>query len=139
MGMPGKARRVAAWVLTGLISLLFVVSAAAKLARAQPVVENFEKWGLGDYVILIGVGELLSALLFLIPRTNSAGLLLLSSYMGGAIVTHMQHGEAFVAQSAVLVLIWVAGYLRHPEVLQSFRGAGVGVRQSEATGFPGEV
>jgi hypothetical protein len=122
MGMPGKSRRIAAWVLTSLLSLLFVASAAAKLARAQPVVENFEKWGLGNYVILIGVGELLSALLFLVPRTTSAGLLLLSSYMGGAIVTHMQHGEAFVVQSVVLVLIWVAGYLRHPEVLQSFRG-----------------
>jgi hypothetical protein len=126
MGMPGKARRIAAWVLTGLLTLLFVASAAAKLARAQAAVETFEKWGLGDYVLLIGVGELLSALLFLIPRTNSAGLLLLSSYMGGAIVSHMQHGEAFVAPSVILVLVWVAGYLRHPEVLQSFRGSDVG-------------
>ena len=122
METPGKARRIAAWVLTSLLSLLFFASAAAKLARAQPVVENMGNWGLGDYVILIGTGELLSALLFLIPRTTSAGLLLLSGYMGGAIVTHMQHGEAFVAQSVILALIWVAGYLRHPEVLQSFRG-----------------
>ena len=122
MGTPGKARRVAAWVLTSLLSLLFVASASFKLAQAQFAVEPMEKWGLGDYVILIGTGELLSALLFLIPRTTSAGLLLLSSYMGGAIVTHMQHGEAFVAQSVMLVLIWVAGYLRYPEVLQSFRG-----------------
>src|SRR5579885_1052477 len=121
MGMPGKARRVTAWVLTSLLCLLFVASAAAKLARAQPVVENMEKWGLGDFVILIGVGELLSALLFLIPRTTSLGLLLLSSYMGGAIVTHMQHGESFVGPSVILVLIWVAGYLRPPEVLHSFR------------------
>jgi hypothetical protein len=121
MAMPGKARRVAAWVLTVLLTLLFVASAAAKLAQAQPVVENMGKWGLGDYVILIGVGELVSALLFLIPRTTSAGLLLLSAYMGGAIVTHMQHGEAFVGPEVILILIWVAGYLRHSEVLQSFR------------------
>jgi hypothetical protein len=124
MGMPGKVRRIAAWVLTGLLSLLFVASAAAKLLRAQPVIENFEKWGLADYVLLIGTGELVSAVLFFIPRTTSIGLLLLSAYMGGAIVTHMQHGEAFVAQSVILVLIWVAGYLRHPEVLQSFRTGG---------------
>jgi len=33
----------------------------------------------------------------------------------------MQAGESFVAPSVILVLVWVAGYLRHPEVLQSFR------------------
>jgi hypothetical protein len=124
MGTPGKARRIAAWVLTGLLCLLFAFSATMKLVRAQPAVEGFEKFGLSNYMILIGVGELLSAVLFFIPRTNSAGLLLLSAYMGGAIVTHMQHGELFVVQSVILVLIWVAGYLRHPEVLQSFRATG---------------
>jgi hypothetical protein len=104
-----------------LLSLLFIASGAGKLLRAEPVVEGMTKWGLGDQVLLIGVGELVSAVLFLIPRTHSLGLLLLSAYMGGAIVTHMQHGEAYVAQSVFLALIWVAGYLRYPEVLQSFR------------------
>src|SRR5207237_2567313 len=99
----------------------FIFSASGKLLRAEAVVEAMSGWGLGDYVVLIGAGELVSAVLFLIPRTHSLGLLLLSAYMGGAIVTHMQHGEAFVAQSVILALVWVAGYLRHPEVLQSFR------------------
>ena len=83
----------------------------------------FEKWGLKNYLLLIGSGELISALLFLIPRTSSLGLLLLSAYMGGAIVTHMQHGESYIIPSAVLLLVWIAGYLRHPEVLQSFRAS----------------
>jgi hypothetical protein len=125
MGQPSKARSLAAWILTGLLSLLFIASAAAKLLQAEPAVEGFTKFGLGDYVLLIGAGELVSAVLFLIPRTNSLGLLLLSAYMGGAIVTHMQQGETFVVQSVMLVLIWVAGYLRHPEVLQSFRSDAV--------------
>ena len=48
------------------------------------------------------------------------GVLLLSGYMGGAIATHMQHGESYIGPSIFLALIWVAGYLRHPELLQSF-------------------
>jgi len=100
---------------------MFVGSAAGKLVSAAPVVEMFEKWRLGNQLTLIGVGELVSALLFLIPVTNSLGLLLLSAYLGGAIVTHMQHGEPYVVPAVLLVLVWVAGYLRHPEVLQSFR------------------
>jgi hypothetical protein len=118
-----RARRITGWVLTGLLTALFVASAAVKLAGAAQVVEVFQKWGLENHLLLIGVGELVSALLFAIPRTHSLGVLLLSGYMGGAIVTHMQHGEAFVAQSVILLLIWVAGFLRHPELLQSFRTA----------------
>ncbi len=122
MSTHSKGRRIAAWILTGLLTLLFVFSAIAKLAGAQAVVEVFEKWGLSNHRLLIGIGELVSALLFLIPRTNSLGLLLLSAYMGGAIVTHMQHGEPYIMASLILLLVWIAGYLRHPEVLQSFRG-----------------
>ncbi len=116
-----RSRRITGWVLTGLLTALFAASAAGKLAGAAQVVEMFRKWGLENNLLLIGVGELVSALLFAIPRTHSLGVLLLSAYMGGAIVTHMQHGEAYVSQSVILVLIWVASFLRHPELLHSFR------------------
>ncbi len=121
MSGQNKGRRIAAWIMTGLITLVFIGSAVGKLIAARPVAEMFEKWGLGGHLMLIGVGELVSALLFFIPRTNSLGVLLLSAYLGGAIVTHMQHGDPYIAPAVLLLLVWVAGYLRHPEVLQSFR------------------
>jgi hypothetical protein len=130
MSTMSRGRRIAAWVLTGLLTALLAVSAAGKLAGAAQVVGMMQKWGLGNHVLLIGIGELTSAVLFLIPRTHSLGLLLLTAYMGGAIVTHMQHGEDYVTQSVLLILIWVAGFLHHPEVLQSFRGAPVAAPQS---------
>ena len=76
MSSPGRARRIAGWILTVLL-----------------------------------------ALLFLIPVTHSLGVLLLSGYMGGAIVTHMQHGEPYVSQSVILALIWVWGELLFAIVL----------------------
>jgi DoxX-like family len=118
-----RGRQIAGWSLTVLLTALFVASATMKLMRAAMVVEMFEKWGLGNEVLLIGAGELASALLFVIPRTHSLGVLLLSGYMGGAIVTHMQHADSYVFPSIILVLIWIAGYLRYPQILQSFRGA----------------
>jgi hypothetical protein len=121
MSTMSRGRRIAGWVLTGLLTALFLASAIAKLLAAAPVVEQFQKWGLGNQLLLIGAGELISALLFAIPKTHSLGVLLLSGYMGGAIVTHMQHDEPFVVQSVILALIWVAGYLRYPKLLQSFR------------------
>lgn len=121
MNSQSKGRRIAAWTLTGVITLIFVSSAVFKFLAAPEVVVLFEKWGLRDQLILIGVGELVSAILFNIPRTSSLGVLLLSAYMGGAVVTHMQNGEPYYGQSVLLLLIWVALYLRHPELLQSFR------------------
>jgi uncharacterized membrane protein YphA (DoxX/SURF4 family) len=120
MASQSKARRIAAWILTSLITLLFVFSAIMKFLRPPEVIAAVEKWNLKDELIMIGIGEFVSALLFFIPRTHSLGVLLLSAYMGGAIVTHMQNDEPYIVQSIFLVLIWVAAYLRHPQLLQSF-------------------
>lgn len=119
-----KARHRAGLVLSSLFGLLFTLSACGKLFGAAQPTEMLNQWGLGHYRLLIGAGELASAILFVVPRTASLGLLLLSAYMGGAIVTHMQHGDNFVIQSVLLALIWLTGYLRHAEVFQSFRAAG---------------
>jgi hypothetical protein len=119
-------------VLTGLLTASLLVSASGKLFGVAQVVEMMQKWGLGNHLLLIGMGELVSALLFAIPKTHSLGVLLLSGYMGGAIVTHMQHDEPFVIQSVYLLLIWVAGYLRYPELLQSFREPSAAAKPVEA-------
>lgn len=122
MTTPGKGRKIAAWILTGLLTLMLLFSAVMKLVAAQPVVEVFTKWGLMNHMVLIGIGELVSALLFAIPRTHSLGVLLLSAYLGGAIVTHMQHGEPYFSPAIGLVLVWLTAYLRQPEMFQSLRG-----------------
>jgi len=121
MASQSKARRIVAWILTSLITLLFIFSSVMKFLRPPEVIAAVEKWNLKDELFLIGAGELVSALLFFIPRTHSLGVLLLSAYMGGAIVTHMQNDEPYIVPAVFLLLIWVAGYLRHPELLQSFR------------------
>jgi hypothetical protein len=107
-------------MFSALITLLLTLSAVGKIVGVQPVGESFEKFGLKNNMLLIGIGELASAWLFLIPRTSSLGLLLLSAHLGGAIATHLQHGESYIVPAVLLLLIWIAGYVRHPEILQSF-------------------
>lgn len=121
MASQSKARRITAWVLSTIITLLFIMSAVFKFLRPPEVMTAVEKWNLTDHLTIIGVGELVSALLFFIPKTHSLGVLLLSAYMGGAIVTHMQNDEPYIVQSITLLVIWIIAYLRDPAVLQSFR------------------
>lgn len=74
-----------------------------------------------DWIVVIGIGELISGILFLIPRTSSLGLLLLSAHFGGAIATHMGNNEQFIPIAGILVFIWVTALVRDPDTLSSFR------------------
>ncbi len=117
-----ERRHVAGSVLIALGGLVLVASAAAKLARVPPVVAELGAFGFaGSKLTLIAVIEVLSALLFLFPRTRSAGLLFVSAYLGGAVATHVQHNQSVVQPAVVLTILWLGAWLRHPEILWSMR------------------
>jgi hypothetical protein len=82
--------------------------------------EEVAKLGLSVPIQVIGAGELVTALLLLIPRTSSLGILLASSFWGGAICLHMSKAEPFVLQSLLLLLTWGGAYLRVPAMFSSF-------------------
>ncbi|MDO9257405.1 MAG: DoxX family protein [Bacteroidales bacterium] len=110
-----KTRKIAGWVIAGLLTGLFAFSAAGKLALHP---EQMEQLKLGDWRIIIAIGEITSALLFLFPRTNIYGTILLSAYMGGAIIIHMTGGLSIVMPTVVLVFIWLGGFVRNPELIK---------------------
>jgi hypothetical protein len=98
-----------------------IVAGAPKLLGLAPT-DHVEKMGLTQSIRLVGAGEIVTGALLLIPRTMSLGILLTSSFWGGAICIHMSHGQSYALQSALLVLSWVGAYLRNPAVLGSFWG-----------------
>ena len=111
--------QIAGLVLHVLIAGLLIVTGSQKVLGSAPP-EALVRYGLGDQARLIGAGALLTALLLLVPRTSSLGILLASSFWGGAICIHMAHGEPYVLQAVLLVLSWVGAYLRNPATLSSF-------------------
>ena len=108
-----KTRKIAAWVIAGLLTALYLFSASGKLFLHP---EQMEQIKLGDWRVIIGLGEITSALLFLIPKTNKQGTLLLSSYMGGAIILHMTGGMSIAMPTVVLLLVWLVAFLRNPQL-----------------------
>lgn len=117
-----RTRRTAGSILILLPGLALASSAALKFARVPGVVHQMAASGFADgKLVLVATLELLSAVLFLYPRARSLGLLLLSSFLGGAICTHVQLGEFAKAgpPGILLSLAWTGTWLRHPEVLWS--------------------
>ncbi|MEK7719988.1 MAG: DoxX family protein [Bacteroidota bacterium] len=110
-----KSSKIASWIIAGLLTALYLFSASGKLFLHP---EQMEQMKLGDWRVIIALGEITSALLFLIPKTNKYGTLLLSSYMGGAIILHMTGGMSIAMPTVVLILVWVVAYMRNPELFK---------------------
>jgi hypothetical protein len=128
----GKA---AGLVLHVLIGGLLIVTGSQKILGPVPS-EALARYGLGEQVRLIGAGAILTALLLLIPRTSSLGLLLASAFWGGTICLHMAHAEPYVFQAVLLVLSWAGAYLRDPAALGSFWGRPGMAREAAAESGP---
>jgi uncharacterized membrane protein YphA (DoxX/SURF4 family) len=110
-------------VLMYLAGILVIGSATLKFVQPPAVVVQFRELGYeGTKLILIGILEICCSLLFMIPYTRSIGLLLLSAYLGGAIATHVGHGQpAALGPAVLLTLAWLGVSLRHPNIFWSFR------------------
>jgi len=108
-----KPRKIIGWILAGLLTGLYLFSASGKLFLHP---EQMKQLNLEDWRIIIALGEIGSSLLFLVPKTNKFGTLLLSSYMGGAIIIHMTGGMSILMPSVVLILVWVVGFIRNPDL-----------------------
>jgi hypothetical protein len=87
-----------------------------KVAGAAPVVKDFTgKFGFPDGTLLpIGLLELACTVVYLVPRTAALGAILLTGYLGGAVVTHLRVGEPAVSLAPALlgVFLWGGLYLR---------------------------
>jgi hypothetical protein len=117
-----SARRIAGSILIVLPGLAVAASSILKFARVPAVVNNMAAQGFsGTKLTLVAVLEILSVVLFLFPRTRSFGVLVLSSFLGGAICTHVQMGEyaKAIGPLILLILAWCGIVLRHPQSLWS--------------------
>lgn len=117
-----KFQKVAGWGLVSLVSSALAFAGAGKLFGFAPpeVVEALTKVGILDRMPLIGAGALATSLLLFLPRTASLGVLLASSYWGGAILFHFVAGDSFLPPAVLLAMTWSGTALRSPWLLGSF-------------------
>ena len=69
-----------------------------------------------DLLPKIGVLEIVVSVLFLIPRTSFVGAILVTGYLGGAVLTHMRVDDAWFFPIIIGVVMWVALGLRYPAI-----------------------
>ena len=104
------------WILSGILALLLVSGAVNALIGSAQVVQSMAKFGFPPSFLRISTTiEIVCTLLFLLPRTAALGAILLTAYMGGAVITHARIGDpTWIVPVVIGLLIWVALLLRMP-------------------------
>jgi hypothetical protein len=110
--MSTKTTRIISFILMLIPSAMLVMGAVMKLIGAAPIKEGLTKAGFGNIIFALGLIELGSVALFLIPKTHKVGFLLLCGYLGGATAVELA-GQEFPVAAVLLAVIWVAVYLRN--------------------------
>lgn len=89
------------------------MNATTKFFPPAEAVANAEKmgWSVG-LMVPLGLMEVASTVLYLIPRTSVRGAALLTGYLGGAVAAYVRVGEARFIPVALGALLWLSLVVR---------------------------
>lgn len=86
-----KSRLWMAHVMSGIVILIMLIDSIMKFIQPEQVVTAHTELGfVVHHILLIGILEFISILLYVYPRTSILGAILLTGYWGGAIATHVR-------------------------------------------------
>jgi len=104
-------------VLSVLPALLLLFSAVIKFIKPAGFAEGLAHGGL-DLSLANGLGvlEIVCTVLYLIPCTAILGAILLTGYLGGAILCCLRVGDPYYMQFVLGVILWGGLFLREPRL-----------------------
>ena len=114
----GKGMRIALYVVSGLLTALYLFASSGKLSSNPQVVEGFTKYGYSDgFRLFIGAAELSGGIGLWLPRLEfwaACGLMLI---MLGAIYTNVSHGENPIGAVVAFGLLGFVAWARRSKAL----------------------
>lgn len=117
--MSQKTIKIIGWVMTIGLAFVFTMSAFIKITQNETALAQATSFGIDPSTYqIIGFVEIISLVLFIIPRTAILGALLLIAYLGGAIATHLQHQQPITVAVIIQILLWITSFVRFPELKQ---------------------
>ena len=113
------------YALTGLSALFFLMDATMKLLRLPVVLDTTAQLGWPTSSVVPLATILLGAtLLYVWPKTNILGAIILTAYLGGAVATHARIGSPLLTHTLfgayIGLLMWGGIYLRDPSLRSIF-------------------
>lgn len=118
--MTAKAQRITGWILTGLVGLFLIgASGVPKFLDWEGRDAMLTHMGMSPSLMpVIGVIEIAVTLIYLIPRTAFLGAILITGYLGGAVMTHLRIGDPWWFPIVIGVVVWLGLALRRPAIIR---------------------
>ncbi|TWU19932.1 DoxX family protein [Allorhodopirellula heiligendammensis] len=115
-----RIKRIIGWGLTALVGLFMIgASGVPKFFEFPGKNEMMAQLELPlDLLPTIGVLEIAVTLIYLIPRTSFLGAILLTGYLGGAVLTHLRVDDPWYFPIIIGIVAWVGLGLRTPEIFR---------------------
>ena len=113
-------REMVLWIVALFLALVCLRSGWLKVTGNIFWVRDFHRWGYPDWFrIVVGIAELISMVLLLVPRFASYGASLFVVVMLGAIYTHATHNESsrLPFNLFLLALSLIIAFTRRPNFL----------------------
>ena len=111
-----KKRRIVYIVATAIPSLMIAASGTVKLLALPEIVEAMAKYGVAEYMTILGILEIVFVVLFIIPATMQLGFILTSCYLAGAMAAELSHGELTAGPVILLIVLWIAAFIRDKSI-----------------------
>lgn len=114
---PSKVKIWTGRVMAGIVILFMLMDSIFKFVANETVIEGTTSLGFQPHHLpIMGTLGLLSVILYIIPRTEILGAILLTGYWGGAIATHVRLDNPLFTHVLFTVylgiLAWGALYLK---------------------------
>lgn len=118
--MTATTQHITGWILTGLVGLFLIgASGVPKFLDWPGKDAMLAHMGIASSLMpVIGALEIAVALIYLIPRTTFLGAILITGYLGGAVMTHLRVGDPWWFPIVIGVLAWSGVALRRPEIVR---------------------
>ena len=111
-----KGRLLTSYILQALVVLLFLMGAVNNILQTEMAVDGATEMGYPESSVLyLGIVLLASTLLYILPKTAIIGALLLTAWLGGAVATHLIHGDPIfnvLFPVFVGIIVWLSLWLR---------------------------
>ena len=118
MAEPNRGLKLAIWVVSGLLTALYLFAGFTKVSNAPEAVANFARYGHSDgFRMFIGACELSGAIGLWIPRLAFWAAAGLCAIMAGAVYTHLTNAEGPLLPIVAALLLGFVAWARRGSAL----------------------
>lgn len=117
-----KKNGILKWLLSTIVFLLLLMDSIGKFIQPEEVIKASEELGFNpSQITIIGIILLTCSIIYMIPRYAIVGAILLTGYLGGAVVVHILVNNPLFTHTLfpiyIGILVWLGLYFRNKSIV----------------------